>query len=142
MNKKFFSYIIITLCIFSSQGVCFENKFFEEGKTLFLNKKLAEAKIKFEKDIVFNPKNKNSYLYLAKIYNKKEKILLEKYNLDTVILLDPKNEEATYYLALLNIKNSNFSEAKKNIYKLSTVCSNFCSKEKELMDKLNNLSKN
>ena len=58
-----------------------------------------------------------SYLYLAKIFNKKEKDLLEENNLDTVLLLNPKNEEAIYYLTLLNLKKSNFKKSKELIKK-------------------------
>ena len=57
-------------------------------------KKYNLAQFKFEQDIVFNPKNENSYLYLAKIYNFKKNDNLEEKNLNTVILLNPKNEEA------------------------------------------------
>ena len=45
---------------------------FEKGKNFFDAKKYELAKFKFEQDIVFNPKNENSYLYLAKIYNFKK----------------------------------------------------------------------
>ena len=56
------------------------------------------AKFKFEQDIVFNPKNEKSYLYLSKIFNKLKKKELEEKNLNTVLLINPKNEEATYNL--------------------------------------------
>ena len=39
-----------------------KTEFLEEGIDLFNNKKFREAKFKFEKDIVFNPKNEISYL--------------------------------------------------------------------------------
>ena len=45
--------------------------FFSQGKILFEDEKIDKAKFKFEQDIVFNPKNEKSYLYLAKIYKKK-----------------------------------------------------------------------
>ena len=67
-------------------------EFFEEGKS-FKNKKFDEAKLKFEQDIVLNPKSEMSYLYLSKIFNNLKKDL-EEQNLNTVILLNPKNEEA------------------------------------------------
>ena len=51
---------------------------FEKGKNFFKNKKYDLAKFKFEQDIVFNPKNENSYLYLAKIYNLKKMIIKKK----------------------------------------------------------------
>ena len=49
--------------------------YFEEGLSLFKEKKYNQAKFKFEQDIVFNPKNEISYLYLSKIFknlNKKK----------------------------------------------------------------------
>ena len=49
-----------------------DKSFFSKGKDLFDDQKFDEAKFKFEQDIVYNPKSENSYLYLAKIYNKKK----------------------------------------------------------------------
>ena len=40
--------------------------FFEKGLTLYENKKFDDAKFMFERSIVFNPKDSNSYLYLAR----------------------------------------------------------------------------
>ena len=47
---------------------------FDKGKKLYEIEKYDEAKIFFERDIVFNPKEYKSYLYLAKIFNKDEKM--------------------------------------------------------------------
>ena len=118
-----------------------KNSYFEEGKKLFNNKRYVDSKIYFEKDIVFNPKNENSYLYLAKIFKKTEKDNLEENNLDTVLLLNPKNEEAIYLLALLNIKKSNFKKTEELILTLSSVCEKMCSKKSELQVKLNSSQK-
>ena len=49
-----------------------ENNFFEEGKNKYDEKKYEESKFLFQRSIVFNPKDQNSYLYLAKIYNFEE----------------------------------------------------------------------
>ena len=113
-----------------------KNLFFEEGKKLFDGKNLKDSKLYFEKDIVFNPKSENSYLYLAKIFKEEEKDDLEENNLNTVLLLNPKNEEAIYLLALLNIKNSNFSKAKELISTLNSICKKMCSSKLELQSKL------
>jgi tetratricopeptide (TPR) repeat protein len=130
--------MIIILFLLPAENLLAENKYFEEGKSLFQLKKFDIAKTQFEKDIVFNPKNEMSYLYLAKIFNKKEKNLLEENNLTTVLLLNPENEEAIYYLTLLNIKKSNFKRSKELIEKLEKVCKNLCNKKVELKKKLNN----
>ena len=73
---------------------------------------MEKSKFKFEQDIVFNPKNEKSYLYLAKIYKLEETMKFQEQNLNTVILLNPKNEEAIYLLALLKIKQSDYKNQK------------------------------
>ena len=107
-------------------------EYFQDGVNLFKNKKFDKAKFKFEQDIVFNPKNEKSYLFLSKIFNKQKKIELEEKNLSTVILLNPKNEEATYNLAQLRLKESDFKESKKLIEQLNTFCENYCQKSSKL----------
>ena len=118
-----------------------KNLYFDEGKKLFEKKKYQDSKYYFEKDIVFNPKSENSYLYLAKIFKEEEKNNLEKNNLNTVLLLNPKNEEAIYLLTLLNIKQSNFSRAKELILTMTSVCKKMCSAKIELNEKLNESEK-
>ena len=116
-----------------------KNSYFLEGEKLFNEKKFLQSKFKFEKDIVFNPKNESSYLYLAKIFNVQKNDFMEEQNLNTVIMLNPKNEEALYLLAKLNIKKSDYKKSKELINNLREVCSNFCQKEAELKEKLENL---
>ena len=131
--------LFLSLFIFELTNA--KNLNFEKGKKLFDNKKYIDSKFYFEKDIVFNPKSENSYLYLAKIFKQEEKNKLEENNLNTVLLLNPKNEEAIYLLTLLSIKKSNFSKAKKLISTLASVCKEFCSSQKELMKKLDSAQK-
>jgi tetratricopeptide (TPR) repeat protein len=142
MKKKIL--IVITyffLSIFVYEVSYTKNLYFEDGKKLFDIKKYKKSKFYFEKDIVFNPKNESSYLYLAKIFKEEKKDSLEENNLDTVLLLNPKNEEAIYLLALLNIKKSNFTKAKELILTMSSVCKKMCSKKSELQVMLNSLQK-
>jgi Tfp pilus assembly protein PilF len=134
---KFFFLIILMFAFTISQSIgSAKNSFFIDGKKLFENKKYKDSKFYFEKDIVFNPKSENSYLYLAKIFKKEENDSLEEGNLNTVLLLNPRNEEAIYLLTLLNIKNSNFSKAKALIDTLNSVCKKMCSSKLELQSKL------
>ena len=133
--------IIITsvlLLILNITVVNAQNSYFNDGKKLFEKKKYKESKFYFEKDIVFNPKNENSYLYLAKIFNEEKNNILEENNLNTVLLLNPKNEEAIYLLGLLNIRTSNFSKVKDLINMLNMVCQKMCSSSSQLQSKLNN----
>jgi len=137
---KFFYCCIIVLFIttFNFNNLKAADIYYEKGKNLFNEKKYDEAKFNFEKNIVFNPKNELSYLYLAKIFNVEKNINFEENNLNTVILLNPKNEEAIYKLTLLKIKKSDYDYAKKLIENLQEVCVNLCSKKNELNKKLKN----
>ncbi len=136
--KKNYLIIFITIFIFNlsySIGNA-KNLYFNNGKKLFENKNYKDSKFYFEKDIVFNPKSENAYLYLAKIFKKEENDSLEENNLNTVLLLNPRNEEAIYLLTLLSIKNSNFSKARELINTLNSVCKKMCSSKLELQSKL------
>ena len=116
-----------------TSGNLFANaNYFNEGLTLYENREFDKAKFKFEQDIVFNPKNEESYLYLSKIFNEQKKKELEEKNLNTVILLNPKNEEATYNLAQLRLKESDFEGSKQLIEKLLIFCKNYCQKSQSL----------
>ena len=124
-------YIVIIFSLFSDY-LAASTKYFNEGVILFNKDELDKAKFKFEQDIVYNPKNEKSYLYLSKIFNKQKKIDLEKKNLNTVILLNPLNEEATFNLAKLRLKESDFTGSKKLIDQLIKFCDKYCEKSKEI----------
>ena len=132
---------IISILFLSTSHLIASTDYFNEGVILYEKKELNKAKFKFEKDIVFNPKNEKSYLFLSKIYNKQKKIELEEKNLNTVILLNPKNEEATYNLAHLKLKESDFKESKKLIEQLNTFCENYCQKSSKLKLEIEKLLK-
>ena len=137
MKKSFLIiFISLILSINHNATVSAKNLYFDDGKKLFDKKKYKDSKFYFEKDIVFNPKSENSYLYLAKIFTEQKNDTLEENNLNTVLLINPKNEEAIYLLTLLNIKNSNFSKAKELISTLNSVCKKMCSSKLELQSKL------
>ena len=99
-----------------------ENTFFEEGKKKYNEKKYEESKFLFQRSIVFNPKDYDSYLYLAKIYNFEDNEIKEQKNINTVLLLDPKNEEANYLLMEIELKKSNYLKVKELAENFSKIC--------------------
>jgi len=135
MSKIKYSFLLIIIFVFSSAKAELSN--YDKGKNLFEEKKYDLAKFKFEQDIVFNPKNENSYLYLSKIYNFKKNDDQEEKNLNTVILLNPKNEVAVMNLTLLKIRKSNYDETKKLIKKFQIICKKLCQQTSDLQNKLN-----
>ena len=118
-----------------------QNQYLQEGINLFKNKKFEEAKFKFEKEIVYNPKNELSYLYLSKIYKNLKNKKLEEQNLNTVILLNPLNEEAVFNLANLKLDESDYLESKELNKRLQTICKKFCTESQKLTIEIENLSK-
>ena len=118
-----------------------KTQYYEDGLKFFKKQKFEEAKFKFEQDIVYNPKNELSYLYLSKIFNNLEKKELEEQNLKTVILLNPKNEEAIYQLAKLKLNSSDYKKSKELNDKLKYFCKEFCKKSQKLKIEIENLSK-
>ena len=132
MKKKLLINILLVIFFLNSETFSKESSYFIEGMKYFNNQEFDKSKILFERDLVFNPKSEKSYLYLAKIFKKKENIEEEEINLKNVLLLNPKNDEAIYMLALIKIKQSDYSEAENLINTLTLVCKSFCSKKKKL----------
>ena len=116
-----------------------ENTFFEEGKIKYNEKKYEESKFLFQRSIVFNPKDQNSYLYLAKIYNHEDNKKEEQKNINTVLLLDPKNEEANYLLMEIELKKSNYLKVKELSEIFSKICDKLCDKKILILESLENL---
>ena len=139
MIKKLFNIIFILILIPNVLNA--KTEYFQEGINLFNKDKFDDARFKFEKDIVYNPKNELSYLYLSKIFNKQDKKELEEQNLYTVMLLNPNNEEAIFNLAKLKLSLSDYKKSKELNKKLKLICNNFCGQSNKLEIEIENLSK-
>ena len=137
MKKLFISTLLLFL-FFNIEGYAKEN-FFDEAKNKYDEKKLEDSKFLFQRNIVFNPKDAKSYLYLAKIYNFEENEREEIKYLKTTLLLEPDNEEALYMLIDIELKKSNFSEVKKLTKNFEIVCSTLCDKTKNINERLKNI---
>ena len=116
-----------------------EENFFNEALKLYKKEKYEEARFLFERNIVFNPKDANSYLYLAKIYNQEENQRKEEYNLETTLLIQPDNEEALLMLMKIALEKSNYEKVKKLSDKFVKVCKNLCDENKDIQDSLKNI---
>ena len=122
---------IITIFIFFvifSVSFAEKNNFFDEAKMLFEKEKYEKSKFLFQRNIVYNPKDAKSYLYLAKIFSLEEDKIEEKKYINTTLLLDPKNEEAMYMLIDIELKRSNFSKVKELKKDFKEICSTLCEK--------------
>ena len=136
--KKTFIYTLLVSFFFIIQVNAKEN-LFVEAKNQYDNKKLEDSKFLFQRNIVFNPKDAKSYLYLAKIYNSEENEKEEEKNLKTTLLLEPDNEEAMYMLINIELKKSNYSEVKSLIKDFTIICLKLCEKTKTINKNLKNI---
>ena len=116
-----------------------ESSFYEEGKIKYNQKKYEESKFLFQRSIVFNPKDQDSYLYLAKIYKLEDNRREEQKNINTVLLLDPQNEEANYLLMEIELKKSNYSKVKELAENFTKICNKLCDKKTLILESLKNL---
>ena len=127
--------ILIYICLLFAASSN-ENNFYIDAKKLFEEKKFEESKFLFQRNIVYNPKDSESYLYLAKIFKVEEDKVEEEKNIKTSLLLDPKNEEAMYFLIDLELERSNFSKAKELKEDFVIICSKMCEKLKNIENRL------
>ena len=124
--------------IFVGFSLSNENYYFE-AKKKFNENDMEKSKFLFQKNIVFNPKDAKSYLYLAKIFNIEDNEKEEEKNLDTTLLLDPSNEEAMYMLIKFKLKKSNYSKVQELKEKFAIICKSLCEKEIEIQNILKNI---
>ena len=139
--KKFSILFIcfLELSFLLSSVLAADSQHFIEGKQLYDNKDFDNSKTFFERDIVFNPKNEKSYLYLAKIFKEKENLEEHEMKLNSVITLNPKNEEAIYMLIALKLSQSDIKKVKELLENFKMVCRELCEKNKELEEKFKRL---
>ena len=139
MNKFLKLIGLILLIVFSYSTSFSKENFFNEALEFFKKEKYKDARFLFERNIVFNPKDAISYLYLAKIYNHKENQRKEEYNLETTLLIEPDNEEALLMLMQIALEKSNYEKVKDLSDKFVKVCKNLCDENKDIQESLKNI---
>ena len=139
MFKKFKIFFLLTILLSPFNQVIASDSYFEEAEKKFYEKKIEDSKFLFQRNIVFNPKDAKSYLYLAKIYKSEENQGEELKNLNTTLLLEPDNEEAMQMLIEVELKKSNYSKVKELIKNFMVICNKLCEKSKIFDEKLKNI---
>ena len=128
--------LIIAFSLFTIMAKAEKNNYFIEAKDLFDNEKYEESKFLFHRNIVYNPKDAPSYLYLAKIFKIEEDKRQEEKNIKTTLLLDPKNEEAMFLLIDMELERSNFSKADELSKDFKKICVKICEKISSIESRL------
>jgi len=139
MNKILKLVISIFLVFLSTNIALSKENFFNKALKMFKSEKYEEARFLLERNIVYNPKDADSYLYLAKIYNHEENQRKEEYNLETTLLIEPDNEEALLMMMKIALKKSNYSKVKELSNTFVKVCEKLCDENNQILDSLKNI---
>ena len=139
--QKIIKYFLIIFILFNYKAFAKEN-FFQEAKILFEKGKIEESKFLFQRNIVFNPKDSKSYLYLAKIFESEENEVEEEKNINTSLLLEPDNEEAMYMLINIKLEKSDIKKVEELKKKFEIICTSLCSNIDSIEDRLSNIDVN
>ena len=131
--------ILIYLVVNSLNFSFGKENFFNKGLKFYKDKKYDDARFMFERSIVFNPKDSNSYLYLAKIYNIEEDQFKEEKNLEATLLIEPDNEEAILMSMKIALEKSNYLKVKRLSSTFVKVCKKLCDENKDILDTLSNI---
>jgi len=136
-NIKILFIIVLGSLLFESSLKA--QNFFDEAKKNYDEKKFEESKFLFQRNIVYNPKDAKSYLYLAKIYANEENEKEELKNINTTLILEPNNEEALYLLIRYELKKSNYAKVKELKDNFSMICSMLCKEKKNIEESLKDI---
>jgi len=139
MNKIIKIITLVFFLVVSSNLASSKENFFDEALKMYQEKEYDDARFLLERNIVFNPKDAKSYLYLAKIYNHEENQRKEEYNLDTALLIEPNNEEVILMLMKVALKKSNYSKVKELSQTFIKVCEKLCDENDEIQKSLKNI---
>ena len=139
MNKILKLVISIFLVFLTTNIAVSKENFFNKALKMFKSEKYEEARFLLERNIVYNPKDADSYLYLAKIYNHEENQRKEEYNLETTLLIEPDNEEALLMMMKIALKKSNYSKVKELSNTFVKVCEKLCDENNQILDSLKNI---
>ena len=129
----------ICFSVFFSNVAQSKENFFNEALKMFESKKYDDAKFMFERNIVFNPKDAKSYLYLARIYNHEKDQRKEEYNLETALLIEPNNEEVILMIMKIALEKSNYTKVKDLSKTFIKVCNKLCSENDQIQESLKNI---
>ena len=139
MNKILKFLISIYIVFLTTNVALSKENFFEKALKMYQNEKYDDARFMFERNIVYNPKDAISYLYLAKIYNYEEDQRKEENNLETALLIEPDNEEVLLMLMKIALKKSNYSKVKDFSQTFLKVCEKLCNENDLIQETLKNI---
>ena len=130
--KNIKTLILFLIASFFLTTYASSESFFEEAKKKYDEKNFEKSKFLFQRNLVYNPKDAKSYLYLAKIFANEENEKEQLKNINTTLLLEPDNEEAMFILIEYELNKSNYSKVKELKESFILICNKLCNEKKNI----------
>ncbi|MDC3130848.1 hypothetical protein OA594_01165, partial [bacterium] len=111
---------------------------FSDGVSFYNEGKINEAIFLFEKSVVFNPKDTESYIYLGYINKDLEELDKANHYFLIALTLQPDNLELNYLVGEYFYNANNKESYSEYIYNLEVLCPDGC----DYLDQIKKLDKN
>ena len=124
--KKLTLLIIINILISTSFVMASSHIYQNQALEYYNAGKTDEATFLFEKSIVFDPKNTESYIYLGRINQDLENLEKANHYFTIALFLQPDNLELNYLVGEYFYQEDNKDEYTKYVENLEILCPNSC----------------
>lgn len=135
---KLVTFIVFNFLILNTYIYANNNQYFSDGVSLYNEGKINEAIFLFEKSVVFNPKDTESYIYLGYINKDLEELDKANHYFLIALTLQPDNLELNYLVGEYFYNANNKESYSEYIYNLEVLCPDGC----DYLDQIKKLDKN
>ena len=135
---KVVTFIVFNFLILNTYIYANNNQYFSDGVSFYNEGKINEAIFLFEKSVVFNPKDTESYIYLGYINKDLEELDKANHYFLIALTLQPNNLELNYLVGEYFYNANNKESYSEYIYNLEVLCPDGC----DYLDQIKKLDKN
>ena len=135
---KLVTFIVFNFLILNTYIYANKNEYFSDGVSSYNEGKINEAIFLFEKSVVFNPKDTESYIYLGYINKDLEELDKANHYFLIALTLQPDNLELNYLVGEYFYNANNKESYSEYIYNLEILCPDGC----DYLDQIKKLDKN
>ena len=136
--KTLVTFIVFNFLILNTYIYANNNEYFSDGVSFYNEGKINEATFLFEKSVVFNPKDTESYIYLGYINKDLEELDKANHYFLIALTLQPDNLELNYLVGEYFYNANNKESYSEYIYNLEVLCPDGC----DYLDQIKKLDKN
>ena len=119
--KKLVTFIVFNFLILNNYIYASNNEYFSDGVSFYNEGKINEAIFLFEKSVVFDPKDTESYIYLGYINKDLEELDKANHYFLIALTLQPDNLELNYLVGEYFYNANNKESYSEYIYNIEVL---------------------